>query len=359
MEKTIGVLGASGLVGKNLIKELIENTKNNIIVASRKQKKLQEMYNQLDRIKDIFAVDAKNKKSLKKFYSEIDMIINCSGPAPLLKTIPAEMAVEESIPYVESGVSLLNECEKSIREIDQNAKEKNILMVTGAGVFPGLSRVLLQFAATTFDSVDNIKISVLFNNPLSIGSAVDMLLESQKRVAVFENGKWISPRLGSLRETICFHSPFNTQHVYASPPVDTQLHFPKNIQNFSLKTGTCSILSDAILLTHSINTDSYTLTKIMGRYLKYASEINQYIAPCGCAMRMDASGKKKECTKNMNVSLYHPDTFTATASVIAQGVDFLLKNKVKETGVFTFGEVMNPIELLNQLRLKKFFVEGT
>ena len=312
----------------------------------------------IDRITDIFAVDARNKKSLKKFYSEIDMIINCSGPASLTKTIPAEMAIEESIPYVESGVSLLNESEKSIREIDQNAKEKNILMVTGAGFFPGLSRVLLQFAATTFDRVDNIKISVLFNDPLSIGSAVDMLLESQKRVAVFENGKWISPRLGSRRETICFHSPFNTQRVYASPPVDTQLHFPKNIQNFSLKTGTCSILSDAILLTHSINADSYTLTKIMGRYLRYASEINQYIAPCGCVMRMDAFGKKKESTKNMNVSLYHPDTFTATASVIAQGVDFLLKNKVKEPGVFTFGEVMNPVELFHQLRLKKFFIEG-
>ena len=206
MEKTIGVLGASGLVGKNLVNELIENTKNNIIVASRKQKKLQEMYHQSDRITDIFAVDASNKKSLKKFYSEIDMIINCSGPASIIKTIPAEMAIEESIPYVESGVSLLNECEKSIREIDQNAKEKNILMVTGAGVFPGLSRVLLQLAATTFDRVDTIKISVLFNDPLSIGSAVDMLVESQKRVAVFENGTWISPRLGSRRETILFSS---------------------------------------------------------------------------------------------------------------------------------------------------------
>jgi hypothetical protein len=317
------------------------------------------MYNQFDRITDIFAADARDKKSLKKFYSEIDMIINCSGPTSIIKTIPAEMAVEESIPYVESGVSLLNESEKSIRELDQNAKEQNILLVTGAGVFPGLSRVLLQLAATTLDRADTIKISVLFNNPLSIGSAVDMLVESQKRVVVFENGTWISPRLGSRRETICFHPPFHTQHVYASPPVDTQLHFPKNIQNFSLKTGTCSIISDAILLTHSLNAASYTLTKIMGRYLKYASEINQYIAPRGCVMRMDASGKKKECMKTMNVSLYHPDTFTATASVIAQGVDFLLKNKVKETGVFTFGEVMNPIELFHQLRLKKFFIEGT
>jgi hypothetical protein len=96
----------------------------------------------------------------------------------------------------------------------------------------------------------------------------------------------------------------------------------------------------------------------MGRYLRYASKINQYFAPHGCVMRMDASGKKKEITETMNVSLYHPNTFTATASVIAQGVDFLLKNKAKETGVFTFGEVMNPIELVHQLRLKKFFVEG-
>ena len=358
MEKTIGVLGATGLVGKNLINELLENTTNNIIVASRNQKKLEELYHQDDRITGIFTVDARDKNSLRRLYAEIDMIINCSSPPPLLKTIPAELAVEKSIPYVESGVSLLDEHEKNIRELDQKAKEQNILLVTGAGVFPGLSRVLLQHIATTFESVDTIKISVLFNDPLSRGSAVDMLLESQKRIAVLENGKWINPRLGSRRETIRFHPPFHTRHVYASPPVDTQLHFPKNIQNFSLKTGTPSMISDMILLMHSINADSYTLTKIMARYLRYASKINQYIAPRGCAMRMDASGKKKEYTENITVSLYHPDTFTATASVIAQGVIFLLKNRVKETGVFTFGEVMNPIELLNQLRLKKFSVEG-
>jgi hypothetical protein len=358
MEKTIGVLGASGFVGRNLVNELIEHTKYTIIVASRTQQKLQELYHQVDRITDIVAVEAGDKKSLRRLYAELDMIINCSGPTPLLNTIPAELAVEESIPYVESGVSLLNEHEKSVREIDQHAKERNILLVTGAGVFPGISRVLLQLAATSLDRVDTIKISVLFNNRLSIGSAVDMLVESQKRATVFEHGKWINLRVGSSRETISFPPPFNTQHAYASPPVDTQLHFPKNIQNFSLRTGTCSLLSDAILLTHSINTDSYQLTKIMGRFLKYTSAINQYFAPRGCVMRMDASGEKNEDTKTMNVSLYHPDTFIATASVIAQGVDSLLKNKFKEPGVFTFGEVINPIELLHKLRLKNFYVEG-
>ncbi len=354
MEKTIGVLGASGFVGKNLIKELMGTTKNNIIVASRNEKKLQDMYHHSDRITDIIAVDAREEKSLKRLYAEIDVIINCSGPAPPINTIPAKLAIEESIPYMESGESLLKECEKDIREMDENAKEHHILMVTGAGFFPGLSRVLLQVAATTFVKADDIKISVIFNDPLSRGSAVDMLLESQNHVAVFENGTWTSQRLGSSGETICFPPPFNMRRVYASPPVDTQLHFPTNIQHFVLKTGTGSVLSDLILLTHSINTDSYRLTTIMGRFLKYASEFNQYIAPCGCAMRMDAFGTTKQRTERMDVNLYHPDTYIATASVIAQGVDFLLKNKVKETGVFTFGEVMNPVELLDQLRLKNF-----
>jgi hypothetical protein len=358
MEKTIGVLGASGFVGRNLVNELIENTKNNIRVASRKQKKLQEMYHQFERITDIFSVDAQDKKSLRTFYEELDMIINCTGPTPLSTIIPAETAVEESIPYIESGVSLLNECKKNLRDIDKNAKERNTLMVTGAGIFPGLSRVLLQLAATSFETVDTSKISVLFNDRLSVGSAVDMLIESQKHVAVLEDGAWINLRLGQQKETMRFHPPFQTQQVYASPPMDTQLHFPKNIQNFSLKTGTCSKVTDAILLTHSLNDHSYTLTKIMGRALKYTSEINQYFAPRGCVMRLDATGKKKECTKDMTVSLYHPNTFIATASVIAQGIDFLLKNEFKETGVFTFGEVMNPMELLHRLRLKNFFIEG-
>jgi len=358
MEKTIGVLGASGAVGKKLTKELLGNAKNNVIVAGRKEKKLQEIYNKFDKTVDICKADARNKKDLKKFYSKIDIVVNCSGPAHIFKALPAKIAIEETIPYVESGISLLNECNKSIKEIDQNAKEKGILIVTGAGVFPGLSRVLLELASHTFIKVDQVQVSVIFNDSLSMGSAVDMLLESKKPVEVFKNGQWVIQKLGSMKESICFSPPFNKQHVYASSPADTQLHFPKNIQNFTLKLGTPSFLSDIMVLVHSINTANYRLTELLARYLKYASQINQYLAPCGLAIRMDAVGKKLnyEPPEKTVINLYHPDTFAATATAIACGVDFLLENKLKKTGLFTFGEIVDPIWFLKKLQSKHFLV---
>lgn len=358
MEKTIGVLGASGLVGKNLIRELLENTNNKVVVAGRNQQKLQEMYRHDERITDIVTVDARSEQKVKRFYAAIDMMINCTGPIPSKKNIPAALAVEHSLPYIESSISLLNESEENLRIIDQDAKKQNVLLATGAGFFPGLSRVLLQLAATTFVSVDHLKISVIFNNPLSAGSAVDMLVESQKPATVFNKGTWISLKAGSQRETICFPAPFHTRQVYASPPLDTHLHFPSNIENFTLNMGTNGILTDGILLMHSLNTKSYRLTTCIGKYLQYTSEINSYIGPCGCAMRMDASGRTKKGTETMHILLYHPETYSATASVIAQGVDYLVHNTIKKSGIFTFGEVMNPSEILRHLPLKKFTIEG-
>ncbi|MCK4365315.1 MAG: saccharopine dehydrogenase NADP-binding domain-containing protein [Thermoplasmatales archaeon] len=360
MEKTIGVLGASGAVGKKLTKELLGNAKNNVIVAGRKEKKLQEIYNKFDKIIDICSVDAGSKKSLKKFYSKIDMVVNCSGPVHTFKTLPAEAAIEETIPYVESGMSILNECDKNIQEIDQNTKEKGILMITGAGTFPGLSRVLLELASRRFVKVDNVKVSAIFNDPLSMGSAVDLLSESRKPIEVFENGQWIIRKLGTMREAICFAPPFNIRHVYASPPTDTQLHFPTNIKNFTLKLGTPSFLSDIMVLVHSINTANYQLTELMARYLKYASQINKYLAPCGLAIRMDAVGKKSNSavSEKMVVNLYHPNTFVATATAIACGVKFLLENNLKKTGLFTFGEIVDPVWLLKKLHSKHFLVIG-
>ncbi len=360
MAKTIGILGASGAVGKKLTKELLGNTKNNVVIAGRKEKKLREIYNKFDKIIDICSVDAGSKKSLKKFYSKIDMVVNCSGPTHTFKTLPAEAAIEETIPYVESGMSILNECDKNIQEINQNAKGKGILMVTGAGVFPGLSRVLLELASRRFVKVDNVKVSVIFNDPLSMGSAVDMLLESRKPVEVFENGQWIIQKLGSMRDVVCFAPPFNNQHVFASPPADTQLHFPTNIQNFTLKLGTPGFLSDIVVLVHSINTANYRLTELLARYLKYASQINQYLAPRGLAIRMDAAGKKSNnaVSEKMVVNLQHPDTFVATATAIACGVNFLLENNLKKTGLFTFGEIIDPIWLLKKLQSKQFLVTG-
>jgi short subunit dehydrogenase-like uncharacterized protein len=360
MVKTIGILGASGAVGKKLTKELLGNTKNNVVIAGRKEKKLREIYNKFDKIIDICSVDARSKKSLKKFYSKIDMVVNCSGPVHTFKTLPVETAIEETISYVESGMSILNECNKNIQEIDQNAKEKGILVITGAGVFPGLSRVLLELASRRFVRVDNVKVSVIFNDPLSMGSAVDMLLESRKPVEVFENGQWVTQKLGAMKEAICFAPPFNIQHVYASPPTDTQLHFPTNIQNFVLKLGTPSFLSDAMVLVHSINTANYRLTKVTARCFKYISWINQYLAPCGLAIRMDAVGKKSNnaVSEKMVVNLHHPDTFAATATAITYGVRFLLENNLKKTGLFTFGEIVDPTWLLKKLQSKHFLVTG-
>ncbi len=360
MEKTIGILGASGYVGTRLTKEILENTKNSVIVAGRKENKLQDIYNKFDRITDTCTVDARNKKNLKKFYSKIDMVVNCIGPAHIFKMLPAKIAIEEIIPYVESGTSLLNECDKNIGEIDQNAKEKGILIVTGMGVFPGLSRVLMELAAHTFVRVDHAQVSIIFNDPLSMGSAVDMLLESRKTVEVFENSQWVIKKLGSMRESVCFAQPFNNKYVYASPPTDTQIHFPKNIQNFALKLGTPSILSDILILLHSINTSNYRLTELLARYLKYTSQINQYLTSSGIAIRMDAVGKKlnKKVSEKIVVNLYHPDTFAATATTIACGIDFLLENNLKKTGLFAFGEIIDPRWLLKKLQSKHFLVTG-
>ena len=358
MEKTIGVLGATGLVGNSLVNKVLETSGNNLIIAGRTEKTLQELQHRSGRIIDFFILDATNEEDLRRFYAKVDLVVNCLGPSHSQRTAPAKIAIEASIPYLESGVSLLNCSEKDVTEIDANAQKHYTMLVTGVGFFPGLSRVLLQYAATTFYDVDHLKISVIFNNPLSAGSAVDMLLESRQQVAVVEKQQWIHQRFGSQGETICFSAPFLRQRVYASPPVDTLLHFPKNIRNFTLKTGTGSIISDALLLLHSLNTRSFRLTEVMSIPLRYASTINRYLLPYGCAMRMDVSGEKKTRSENALVTLYHADTFVATASVIALGVDFLLKHNVNKAGVFTFGEVVNPPELLDRLRSKDFIIEG-
>ena len=361
MEKTIGILGASGIVGKKLTKELLENTKNNIIIAGRNEKNLHMIYKKFNKIIDVYAVDARDKKSLKIFYSKLDFVINCIGPTHLSKTSPAELAIDEGITYVESGMSILNESSKKMQEIDRHAKENEILVVTGAGVFPGLSRVLVELASRLYVRADHVSVSVIFNESLSMGSAVDMLLESGKPIEILKDNQWISLKLGALREKVCFISPFNNQYVYASSPADTRLHFPENIQNFALKLGTPSFLSDIIFLMQSINKSSDQLTYLLARYLKRVSKMNQHLNRQGLAIRMDTDGKKSDnkLSDKTVVNVYHHDTYAATAVVIASGVSFLLENKVKKTGVFTFGEIMDPILLFKKLQSKQFIVTGT
>jgi hypothetical protein len=352
----VTVIGATGQVGTNLVRELLKDPTLTIVATGRNTQRLRALYRQTEKALDSVNLDTRDEQGLKRLYEKTDVVINCTGPSSPLT--PARTAIEASLPYMESGTSLLTEPQEQIRLLDERAQAQGTILLTGAGVLPGLSRVLLQAAADTMTTVDKITIAAIFNDPLSRGSALDMLLQSQERAAVLKDREWISLRQGSQGKTICFPPPFHTWRVYAAPPLDTRIHFPGNITNFSLHIGTSDPLSSAITLLHSISTGHYTLTRCMARELQYQSRINRYFIPHGCALRMDASGSKDDNRQEHCISLYHPDTFLATAKIIAHGADLVLKDKIHGSGLYAFGEVVDPQEMLVHLRKEHFFVEA-
>lgn len=349
------MLGASGFLGKNLIRELLSTYEGTIVAAGRNTARLEELYGR-DQDIEIVHADVRCTHDLRHLYKQIDLVINCVGSST--GTLPALTAIEQSLSYVDSGTLIGTLHPEAFKKLDQEARQHETRLIAGTGVLPGLERVLVEVAAQRLTFVDKLTIAAIFNDWLSPGSATDMLLETQRKASILREGTWIDIRQGSHRTRVCFPSPFKNRRVYAAPHLSTHVRFPANIKNYTLSIGTMGILSDALILIHSINSNHPRLTDYMSRGLQAASRINHPLIPTGFAMRMDAFRSYQGQHESHSISLYHPDTFQATAILIAYAIQHGFQNEAQDVGIFAFGEAVDPQPLLDYLLQKKFYVEG-
>ena len=140
MKKVIGVLGGSGQIGKRCIAILKKNNNYSILAS----------YN-----KNYVNLDVGNVEALKKFVQSCDIVLNCAGASYINGEMIARVASDAGVPYIDpSGESFL---EDRLEDISN----ENIFILS-AGYFPGLSGLMLEYAAKYFNkplSIDGFNIS--------------------------------------------------------------------------------------------------------------------------------------------------------------------------------------------------------
>ena len=144
--KTVGILGAGGKIGFMAAKAL--EGKCAIRGGSRTYK---DCYEEI-RGFEWQQTDLYDRDNLEKFCTGCDVVLNCTGPAGVVKERVAVVCGNMKIPYVDTSDVIITDTDARM------ALPRESVYVVGAGYVPGLGGLLVKWMAEKeFDQLNRVK----------------------------------------------------------------------------------------------------------------------------------------------------------------------------------------------------------
>ena len=133
----IFALGGCGLVGKIVVKELLERTEAEIVIGDQNLDAAKNYVSSLNS-KKVTAnfVNANDKDELVSLLNDFDIISDCTGIRD--SRIILESAIESKTNYV----CLTGAFHKEKFELDDKAKDAEITAILAMGTSPGITNIL-------------------------------------------------------------------------------------------------------------------------------------------------------------------------------------------------------------------------
>jgi Saccharopine dehydrogenase NADP binding domain len=143
--QAIGVLGASGAVGRAAVRELRDLGRTPAVLGGRHPNALREIAERdLADGADAMRVDMADPASLAGFAARCDLVLNCAGPTYRFKDTVAAAALDASVHCVD--VAGDDPAAEALRRRDA-AAAGGPSVVLSAGTLPGLSSILPRWLA--------------------------------------------------------------------------------------------------------------------------------------------------------------------------------------------------------------------
>lgn len=196
MKKSILILGGYGNFGKRISETLGKRPDICLHIAGRSIEKAEHLCEKLRsdschaELKpialDIFSQEF--PQQLKTLYPFL--VIHTSGPFQGQDYGVPQACIDAGIHYVDLADDRRFVCD--IAALDEQAKAKNLLVVSGASSVPGLSSVVIDHFAKEFAHIDSIDIAIAPGNRAERGEATVKAILSYTGypIKVFENSEW-------------------------------------------------------------------------------------------------------------------------------------------------------------------------
>lgn len=192
---TILVLGGYGNFGKRIVESLIHLENLTILIAGRNRKKAKLLTQQLSASSTATLSPVELDINAFSFEAQLEelkpnLVIHTSGPFQGQNYRVAEACIELGCHYIDLADDRRFVCD--ITTLDERAKAKKVLIVSGASTVPGLSSVVIDHYASQFNTISSIDLAIAPGNQAERGEATVHAILSYTGQAfdVFSQGEW-------------------------------------------------------------------------------------------------------------------------------------------------------------------------
>lgn len=168
------LLGATGHIGRRCAVELLGHPEiERLTLAGRGPEALERMADRMRGRAEIgVAVFDISPAAVAEHARGHDRVVSCAGPGYLVETPAVDGALRAGVDYVSLNDDL--GAAREVRERHTSALKEEVTILSGCGLAPGLSDLLIALAAEDLDEVEEIEISAAASSADGGGKASDL-----------------------------------------------------------------------------------------------------------------------------------------------------------------------------------------
>lgn len=364
-KKTIGILGATGYVGRGAVRAMLAFTEYRILIGCRNEERVRHLFPKMEQKIGCLQVDVHNRDQLHRFCGKCDIVVNCAGPSKQIADTVAAACIEQGVHYVDvSGDEHLYE---QLMKRKQEIEEKELSIVISAGVYPGLSEIFPAYVAETyFDDIDALELFFAGQGGFSLNAAYDIVCSIEEDTG--------------LGMTYCKHGeaqkmdgPFHRNYSLPFPAGkrDTYPVLNREFQQMARQNKMKSAYFYNTYPNHSV-LNQFVMIKALEQYKteeqKRASakalteqfEANNKEANAFTMFHLIASGSKHGKPLKLVANLLSQNDWNTLSGILAaHAAKSIMEEDEKKSGCFFVAEAVQAAKLIGELSERHIVIEHT
>jgi Saccharopine dehydrogenase NADP binding domain len=248
-QQKILVIGGNGVTGKLIVRDLLEHLPNvQIDIGSRSSKKPTIISNRTNKIK----IDINNEATAKQIIKNYNLVILSIGPFSSFGDRPHKICTQAGVDCLDINDEI--SAAKEIFQLDRFAREREVKILTGMGMCPGLTTLLLLSLLQKMPPGKkslHLRLCFAKNPEVGIAAAQTALSGFRGKVTEIDNGELVLVEAQDDSE-YCFPNfdrPLPTVHCPSVDAWNFSLHPPvdlSQIAKLDLKIYTEGMSSETV-----------------------------------------------------------------------------------------------------------------
>jgi saccharopine dehydrogenase-like NADP-dependent oxidoreductase len=363
-EKMLLILGGTGHTGRPLTRLILQETDVRVGLAGRNLQKAEYLAaecNQAfpgERASAVYA-DASDSASLERAFQGIDLVVVASSTTQYAREV-ASTALAAGVDYLDIQYSTKKVA--VLKSLSGEIEKAGRCFITDGGFHPGLPAALVRYAAESFDSLEIARVgSVIKEDWVSLNlpdETVHELIEELNDfvMMVFKEGHWQKTGPLGMRDyqRMDFGREFGQQ--YCAPMFLEEMRalpemFP-SLKETGFFVGGFNWFADWLVMPLAmlgLRIWPKRALKPMGKLMIWSLEAFSR-PPYGTLLKIEAQGIRDAKTKQLDITLYHPDGYLFTAIPVCACLLQYLDGSIRKPGLWTQANLVEPARLIEDMQ---------